>query len=309
MEYEVKNPVAFVVFNRYETALKVFEQIKKVKPKQLFIIADGPRENVASDIEKCKKVRKIFDHIDWECTVYKNFSDVNLGCSKRPYTGFNWVFEKVEQAIILEDDCLPSISFFKYCDELLEMYKNDTRIMLISGTNQLGKWQRGKYSYHFSNFGGIWGWASWRRAWKYFDVEIDMWNDDTLKEMLKYKLNKLQYLDRKKIYDSLCNNSANTTAWDYQWGFARIVQSGLAISPSVNLISNIGNGNDATHTKSDSLVINLGKFEMEFPLVHVPYVIQDKEYDEKIYKKINGSWLNYLKSSLKKYLKKGKKNE
>ena len=116
-EYQVESPVAMVVFNRYETAKQVFEQVRKVKPKKLFIIADGPREKVPQDIEKCKKVRSIFDNIDWDCEIHKNFSEVNLGCSKRPYTGFSWVFENVEEAIFLEDDCLPNISFFKYCEK------------------------------------------------------------------------------------------------------------------------------------------------------------------------------------------------
>ena len=241
-EYQVKSAVAMVVFNRYDTTIKVFEQIRKVKPKKLFVIADGPRKNVPQDVEKCKKVREIFDKIDWDCEVYKDYSDENLGCSKRPYTGFSWLFENVEEAIILEDDCLPNISFFKYCDELLEKYRYDERIMLISGTNQLKKWKKGNYSYHFSNFGGIWGWASWSRAWKYCDIDIKLWDDDVVKELLKEKLSNIQYITRKKIYDELCNNSNKSTAWDYQFGFARLIQSGLAISPSVNLITNIGDG-------------------------------------------------------------------
>lgn len=306
MEYNVKSPVVMIVFNRYDTAVKVFNQVRKVKPKKLFIIADGPRENVPTDIEKCEKVRKIFDNIDWDCEVYKNFSDHNLGCCRRPYTGFTWVFEWVEQAIFLEDDCLPNISFFKYCDELLEKYKFDNRIMLISGTNQLGTWKRGQYSYHFSDFGGIWGWASWRRAWNYFDVNISLWNDKSVQELLKHKLTFLQYLNRKNIYNEEYNNVENSSAWDYQWGFARIIQSGLAIAPSVNMITNIGSGEDATHTNEVSKVSNLNTYEMQFPINHPPYVIADKEYDRKIYKRINGSFINYLKDQLVKILKKRK---
>lgn len=305
LNYQVKSAVAMVVFNRFDTAKKVFEQVRKVKPKKLFIIADGPRKNVKGETEKCDKVRKIFDNIDWECEVYKNFSEENLGCSKRPYTGFTWVFEHVEEAIILEDDCLPNISFFKYCDELLEKYRYDSRIMLISGTNQLGKWQRDDYSYHFSNFGGIWGWASWRRAWNYFDIDIKLWNNKTVKEMLKFKLTKNQYLTRKHVYDFLCNNSENTSAWDFQWGFARIIQSGVAISPSKNLITNIGHGEDATHTTSaSSPVAGLEQYELEFPLKHPEFVIIDEEYDKKMYKKLNGGYISFLKTLLKGLLEK-----
>lgn len=296
--YNVKSPVAMVVFNRYDNAKKVFEEVRKVKPRKLFIIADGPRRGNIEDIEKCKKVRSIFNNIDWECEVYKNFSDENLGCSKRPYTGFSWVFEHVEEAIFLEDDCLPNISFFRYCDDLLEKYRYDTRVMLISGTNQLKKWKRKNYSYHFSKFGGIWGWATWKRAWKYFDIEIKQWEDETVRQLLKYRLNKFQYMERKRIYNNLCNNSNNTTAWDYQWGFARIIQSGVAISPSVNLITNIGTGNDATHTSKESEVSNLDRYEMKFPLVHPTFLMIDEEYDRKMYKKINPFSLGTVKTIL-----------
>ena len=305
-EYQVESPIAMVVFNRYDTAIKVFEQVRKVRPKKLFVIADGPRPNVPEDVEKCKKVRAIFDNVDWDCEVYKNFSEENLGCSKRPYTGFSWVFENVEEAIILEDDCLPNITFFKYCDELLKKYKDDERIMLISGTNQLKTWKRENYSYHFSNFGGIWGWASWRRAWKYFDIEIKLWKDEATKRLLKDRLSKLQYFTRKRVYDELCNNSENTTAWDFQWGFARLIQSGLAISPSVNLITNIGNGADATHTAKKSMVSELTSYSMEFPLVHPPYVMQDEEYDKKMFMKLNGSYIGIAKTVISQIINKGK---
>lgn len=307
MEYKVKSAVAMVVFNRYDNAKKVFEEIKKVRPTKFFVIADGPRNNVPEDAEKCKKVREIFDNIDWECEVYKNFSDENLGCSKRPYTGFSWVFEHVDEAIFLEDDCLPDISFFKYCDELLEKYRNDSRVMLISGTNQIKRWKRGEYSYHFSDFGGIWGWASWKRAWQYFDINIKMWNNDNVKKLLKQKMIRSQYNNRKVIYDGLYNNSKDTTAWDYQWGFARIVQSGVAISPSVNLITNIGNGQDATHTAGKSKVSNLPSMEMQFPLKHPPFLMVDKEYDKEIYKVIKGGIINQIKDFIVRILKKWKK--
>lgn len=305
MEYKVKSAIAMIIFNRYDTTVKVFEQIKKVRPSKLFIIADGPRTNIETDKEKCELVRSIFDDIDWECEVYKNFSTENLGCSKRPYTGINWVFENVEEAIILEDDCIPSISFFKYCDELLEKYRNDSRVMLISGTNQLNKWKRNNYSYHFSDFGGIWGWATWKRAWEKFDIDINLWNDEAIKELLKGKLTHSQYNNRKRIYDELYKNSENTTAWDYQWGFARIIQSGVAISPSVNLISNVGVGEDSTHTNKKTSVTNLKSNELEFPLVHPPFLIVDKQYDKKMYNKIRGNLINRLKDLIKAIIKRG----
>ncbi len=307
MEYNVKSPVAVVIFNRYETTMKLFYELRKVKPKELYIIADGPRKDKPDDIEKCKKTREIFEKIDWECNIHKNFSEQNLGCCKRPYTGFSWIFDNVNEAIILEDDCIPDISFFRYCDELLEKYRDDERIMLISGTNQLNNWKRGDYSYHFSKFGGIHGWASWKRAWKYFDIEITDWKDEAVKTLLKNKLNNYEFYSRKLAYDKLYNNSRNTTAWDYQWGFARLIQSGLAISPSCNLICNIGNGPDATHTKG-SKTINLKAQGMKFPLNHPKFVIEDNEYDKKMISKICGGNLNLLKDFIKNIVLRSSKN-
>lgn len=305
-EYKAKTAIAMLVFNRPENTRKVFEQVKKVKPSKLFIIADGPRENKEDDKIKCKQTREIFNNIDWDCKIYKNFSHVNLGCAKRGATGFSWVFDNVEECIFLEDDCLPNITFFRFCDELLEKYRNDTRIMLISGTNQLGKWEKSKYSYHFSKFGGIWGWASWKRAWKYYDFDIKLWNDKNIKNILRKRLNFFQYISRKSIYDDIYNKSAKFSSWAYQWGFSRIVQSGLAISPKVNLITNIGAGKDATNTKKASAVSNLKSYEIEFPLRHPPYVIVDDEYDKKMYNKICGSnyriCKNYISNKVRKLL-------
>ena len=179
--------------------------------------------------------------------------------------------------------------------------------MLISGTNQLGKWEKSKYSYHFSKFGGIWGWASWKRAWKYYDFDIKLWNDKNIKNILRERLNFFQYISRKSIYDDIYNKEATFSSWAYQWGFSRIVQSGLAISPRVNLITNIGAGEDATNTKKASAVSNLKSYEIEFPLRHPPYVIVDDEYDKKMYNKICGSnyriCKNYISNKVRKLLK------
>lgn len=303
--YEVKSPIAMMVFNRPEKTYKVFQEVKKVKPKKLFVIADGPRNK--NDLKKCEDTKNIFNNIDWDCEVFKNFSNENMGCSKRGYTGFSWVFDNVKQAIFLEDDCLPNESFFEFCDDLLEKYENDNRVMLISGTNQMGKWEKGGYSYHFSKFGGIWGWASWKRAWDFYEYDIKDWNDENLKRLLKNRLNIFQFISRKTIYDQITNKNAEFSSWAYQWGFSRIIQSGLAISPSVNLITNIGAGADATNTKKKSKVSNLKSYKMEFPLKHPPYMIADDEYDKKIYNKLNGSNYRIIKNAISMNLKNIKK--
>lgn len=283
--YQVKSAVAIVVFNRPKFTQIVFDEIRKVKPKRLYIIQDGPRNGNSEDVKKTKQVQEIFKSIDWECEVKKNISNINLGCSKRPHSGFSWVFEQEESAIILEDDCVPSIDFFEFCDCVLEKYKDDKRVMMISGTNIMEEWKQGDYSYHFSTLGGIHGWASWRRAWNEFDVEISKWSEPIVKKMVKNHMSSRLYATRSKVYDSLMFNSHKSTAWDFQWGFARMINSGLSIVPYKNLITNIGYGEDSTHTKSKkSKEANLRLGNIDFPLIHPPYVLADKEYDRNFIK-------------------------
>lgn len=300
MEYEVKSPIIFIVFNRYDKALAVFKQISEVKPSKMYIVADGPRDNNFEDKEKCKKVRSIFESIDWQCDVVKLYSDVNLGCAIRVFSGISEVFSLEEKAIVLEDDCLPDLSFFKFCDELLDKYKEDERIMLISGTNVNQYWDNDEFSYHFSKLGGIHGWASWRRAWEKVDLDIKLWEYPRIKGLLKKQLTPKFYLNRSKIYDKLLNNSQNANTWDYQFGFARLINSGLSIVPSHNLIKNIGFGADSTHTKNEnSKTAKLQTSQLRFPLKHPSFVIDDREYDE-IFEKI--LYPTTVKSIVSRYL-------
>jgi hypothetical protein len=151
MNHHILNvPVLLIIFNRLESTKKVFREIAKAKPRQLFVAADGPRPNHPEDIEKCRLTRAVIDEVDWECDVHKNYSDVNLGCGQRPATGISWVFEHEERAIILEDDCVPHLTFFRFCEELLERFHDDERVMQICGNNfQFGR-KRTRYSYFFS---------------------------------------------------------------------------------------------------------------------------------------------------------------
>jgi hypothetical protein len=164
--------VALIIFNRTDTTKKVFEVLRQVKPAKLLVIADAPRHNYPDDIEKCAATRQIIEQVDWNCQVIKNYSEKNLGNKLRISTGLNWVFEQVEQAIILEDDCLPHPSFLPFCEDLLDKYQDDQRIMTRSGNNfQFGR-KRTEYSYYFSRYTLIWGWATWRRAWQHYDAEM-----------------------------------------------------------------------------------------------------------------------------------------
>jgi len=274
-------PVALIIFNRPEKTERVLAEIAKAKPRKLFVIADGPRPNCPNDIAQCSAVRKIIERVDWGCEVLKNYSEVNLGCGRRPATGTSWVFEYVEEAIILEDDIVPHPTFFRFCEELLEKYRNDWRVMMIGGFTMHPHCS--PYSYRFSRiFGCVGGWATWRRAWQYWDGQMTLWptlRDDT-SWMLDIMGESRVVEHWRKILERAYTESSHADYWDYQWMFACWAQSGLAIVPTVNLISNIGFGADATHTKSVSDGrANLPTAAMRFPLQHPPYMIRNRDVD------------------------------
>ena len=255
------------------------------------MITDGPRPGIAADVEKCREVRQILDGIDWPCEVLRNYASLNLGCAHRLATGITWVFEQVAQAIVLEDDVVPHPSFFGYCEELLERYRDDARVMMISGTNVLGEWQRDSQSYHFSYYGGIHGWASWHRAWQHFDLAIARWQDSQVRRRLRDILvDPLQYEYRASLYDRMCRNEKVTT-WDYQWGFARLIQSGLSIVPSGNLIRNIGFDENATHTAGAWFpACGHPVIEADLPLRHPDYVMVDRKFDDRMFRALLPGW-------------------
>src|SRR4051812_29566436 len=173
---KLHTPVLFVIFNRPETTRQVFEAIRTAKPSRLYIAADGPRKNKPGEDQKCQEAREIVKAVDWDCEVKTLFSKENLNCGRGPATAFTWFFEHEEEGIILEDDCLPTQSFFRFCQELLERYRYDYRVMHIGGNNFLNGWQRDQdYSYYFSLSGHIWGWATWRRAWQMFDYKLSLY--------------------------------------------------------------------------------------------------------------------------------------
>jgi hypothetical protein len=280
-KFKIKTPVAFFIFNRPDTTAKVFEIIRQVKPPKLFIIADGARNNKLDDIEKVKQTRLIVENIDWKCEVLRNYSQENLGCKKRVSSGLDWVFDQVEEAIILEDDCLPDPSFFRFCQELLEYYRDDTRIMAISGDNfQFGR-NKTPDSYYFSRYNHCWGWASWRRAWQYYDVEMKLWEKINTENLLNSILTNpfaVKYWERK--FNQTHKGNINT--WDYQWTFACWIQRGLTILPNVNLVSNIGFNIDGTHhktTKSNPFA-NMKTESIEFPLKHPSFMIPYQKADD-----------------------------
>jgi hypothetical protein len=280
-------PVLFLVFNRPEHTLKVFEQIRVQKPKHLFIAADGPRHDKEGEKEKCNEVRKITTTIDWECQIHTLFRDTNLGCGKAVSEAITWFFNNVEQGIILEDDCLPENSFFSFCEELLERYKNDKRIMSISGTNQLENCSVKNNSY-FLGLGGIWGWASWKRAWLLYDKSMAGWQNDSIKEEIKKTIsNDGLYKYYQPMFQSAFTNKIDT--WDIQWFYSILINKSLSIQPCVNLVKNIGFGDSGTHTFDATDVQSNNKTSsMHFPLKHPLKLELDKSYLNKLYTVISG---------------------
>lgn len=277
--HDLHTPVLFLIFNRPETTKLVFEEIKKAKPPRLYIAADGPRNDNKGEAEKVTQVREyVMNNIDWQCEVKTLFRDNNLGCKYAVSGAIDWFFENEEMGIILEDDCLPSQSFFWFCEELLERYREDDRVATISGNNfQFGN-VRTNDSYYFSRYPHIWGWASWRDEWINYDINMKLWpyiiDDNCLENILEDKKSIKFWYDRfkKTYFDEI-------DTWDYQWIFSCWVQNKLAILPSVNLVSNIGFGNDATHTKIKNNSAELETENLNIPLSHPAYMIRNSRAD------------------------------
>lgn len=271
----LKTPILFLIFNRPDTTQKVFEQIREQKPKYLFVSADGARPDKTGEAELCEQTRKIIEQVDWDCEVKTLFRDNNLGCKKAVSEGITWFFDNVEEGIILEDDCLPSDSFFRFCEENLEKYRHDNRIMHISGENPLDM-EFGNSSYYFSLIPHIWGWASWRRAWKLYDVEFqhfDYFIENNIIQNIFEQKEAQKYWN--KIFSRVKNGEINT--WDYQWTYALFVNNGLSIVPNKNMVSNIGFGHDeAAHTSENAKCADRKAFEIS-EIKHPEFIIPEKQ--------------------------------
>ena len=246
----MKSAVLLLVFNRPEFTRTVFDVIRIARPPRLYIACDGPRANVALDKSLVAETRKIVSRIDWPCAVSTRFLSNNLGCRVAVSGAVSWFFEKEPQGIILEDDCLPHADFFTYCDELLEYYKQDERVFAIAGSNFQNGITRGEADYYFSMYNHIWGWATWRRAWRHYDLNMRFWyawkHSDHWKSMWSDP-QQLKYWET--LFDLAASGDLDT--WDYQWTACVWRHRGLTAVPNVNLISNIGFNSHATHTKQE----------------------------------------------------------
>jgi len=251
----MKTPVLLLIWNRPQTTKKVFARLREIKPQILFIAADGPRKDVESDKKKCLETRKVVDKVDWKCKVKRLYRDTNLGLKKSVPESISWFFKNNIEGIILEDDCLPDLSFFKFCQLMLKRYKNNKRIMHITGDNFQPQRTWNKNKYYFSKYPHIWGWATWRGAWEGYDVSMSGWTEfRKSKNLTKICVTFWEKMYWTAILDAVFRGKINT--WDYQWMYAVWKSGGLSVNPGVNLVSNIGFGDGAVHTVSKNSKFN-----------------------------------------------------
>lgn len=298
--------VALIFFNRPDPLKKVFEAIKQNKPKKMFLIQDGARKGNSNDLIGINECRKVVDSIDWDCEVFKNYSDVNLSCDFRVFTGISWAFEYVDKLVIFEDDCVPSKSFIPFCDDVLERYKDDLRVHMISGMNYVDEFDGTDDSYFFSNTASGWGWATWKRFWNLVEEQknFDFLTDEKLKNSVSnyikdysLKVNGIHNFVKnveKVRKQNLESNKVNS--WENAVGAGMFLSSSMIITPQKNLVSNIGLTNESTHavnsikklSKSTQQLFFKKVFEIEFPLKHPKYVVRNIEYEE-LHRKIVGA--------------------
>lgn len=274
-------PVLMLIFNRPDLTRAVFARIRDARPAQLFIAADGPRADRPGEAALCREARTIADAVDWPCQVHTLFREQNLGPKVAVSSAITWFFDHVEAGIILEDDCLPDATFFPFCAEMLERYRDDARIMTISGNNyQFGGSTPNLASYTFSRFPFIWGWATWRRAWQHYDLKMTHWPQSAARAQIR------DFLHDPAIYRhyaGLFNQvfAGEIVTWDYQWTYSSWRHSGLTILPAVNLVTNIGFDERGTNTKDqDNPAAGLPTQPITFPLTHPPAVDRDEQGDK-----------------------------
>jgi hypothetical protein len=302
-------PILLIVFNRPNLAAKVFDSIRRQRPAKLYIAADGPRDPriYPNDGSRCVECCQLAEKIDWPCQVFTRFSKSNLGCGIGVSSAVTWFFENEESGIILEDDCLPADDFFPFCAELLEIYRNKNEVMSICG-NIFGSPKSaeacGGYSYAFGRYAQVWGWASWARAWKLYQYDVGIAADDFHHFKTSGVSIVQQKIHQERVKSTLAPDGPDT--WDYQWQFAVLKHGGLVACPSVNLISNIGFGEDATHTKRlNSQIAEASTGRLAAPLKHPPVLGEspalNRIYAEhmfgrasKLHRKFLKSWLRSL---------------
>ena len=288
----MNTPILILLFNRPKETKILINRLRNIKPLKIYISQDGPRNQSPNDIILCQSVRDIIKDIDWNCEIKKKFNKVNLGCRASVSSALNWFFENEENGIILEDDCIPSNSFFNFCEQMLNRYKNSENIYSISGSNFQNNKKIGNGDYYFSKYAHCWGWATWKRAWKNYDDDMKFWT----KLKTSHLWNKLHpiFFEKKywlKVFDSVYNRKIDS--WAYVWLASVWNVGGKSIIPNTNLIVNIGFNEFATNTLRFSKVDEekLKFTEIESNLSHPSDQIINYKADEYVFKNhFNGKY-------------------
>ena len=270
-------PVVYVIFNRPQPTAKTFQRIREAQPTRLFLVSDAARHDRPGEAEQVAESRHIAEQVDWDCDVYKIYAAKNMGCGARISSAITEAFQSVDRLIVLEDDCLAEPTFFSFCHQLLDRYQHDQRVMHISGNNfQLGR-QRTDASYYFSKYAHCWGWATWRRAWKKFDLRASAWpafRDQGHLASVCDNAREVAYWS--EMYDRVYEGQSQS--WAFPWSLTCWMNHGLSILPSVNLVSNIGFDQQATHTNRKSPVEALPT-EPIHQMIHPSHVHRHVEAD------------------------------
>lgn len=293
-EMTKKTGVAIIFFNRPYAVEQVFKAVANVKPKNLYLIQDGARNE--KDTENVKCCQEIVENVDWECNVFKNYSEVNLGCGMRMKTGISWVFEQIDRAIILEDDCVPQEDFFRFTEEMLEKYEKDKRILMISGLNLFENFNR-ENDYFFAMNGSIWGWATWRRSWQMYDYSASRINDHIVESAISYLEPKYVAKEDVRMWKETNRkvlNGEKLSYWAHQWRLVKFSQNNVCIIPKCNLINNVGD-RDATHPlRLKCEYHNMEVGTLQFPLKHPDCVVIDYSYDENYCRSLRSTkWMRF----------------
>lgn len=281
-------PVVLLLFKRPATTAQLLERLRAVRPSQILVVADGPRPDDAEEKEACARVRELVERgIDWPATVRTEYAETNLGLRRRVSSGLDWAFRQVDEAIILEDDCVPHADFFRFCAELLDYYRHDTRIGVIAGANfQPPSFSR-PASYYFSKYPHCWGWATWKRAWRLFDLEAALWPalkaDGLLTHMFADPLEAAYW---EEIFEGV--HAGRVNSWAYPWTLSCWGQSLLSIIPTVNLVTNVGDGEAATHC-AGSPHLHRPAVATGFPLRHPANVLMDHAADDYCQRNVFGT--------------------
>lgn len=277
------------MFNRPVQTAQVFERIRAAKPARLYVAADGPRPHRVEEVERCAQVRQIATQIDWPCDLFTLFREGNLGCARAVSGAISWFFENEKEGIVLEDDCLPDQSFFEYCTLLLERYRDDQRIGQVCGFNLLPESSPSAADYFPSHFGWSWGWASWRRSWAAYDLQMTSWS--RLKEQQLHGQHPF-YPERLRLFDQTSEKLWRET-WDYQWHYTLASQGQLSMIPAVSLVQNIGFTADATHTLSSDprRSRSASRLNVNQNIRHPEFMLADPRYESSLIKAAHaGAW-------------------